>query len=73
MFERESTLNSRHRQARLTGGKIEGGGGGKRASATAATVHPIGLPADKLASGRTKCETTCKLVKQGGNCPEAGQ
>eukprot|EP00959_Pyramimonas_sp_CCMP1952_P450936 9441298-Pyramimonas_sp.AAC.1 len=71
--EHESTLNSRDRQARLTGGKNEGGGGGRRASATAATVHRLGMPTDKLASGRTKCETTCKFVKQGKTCPEAGQ
>eukprot|EP00959_Pyramimonas_sp_CCMP1952_P234059 4891051-Pyramimonas_sp.AAC.1 len=71
--EHESTLNSRNRQARLTGEANEGGGGGRRASAMAATVHRLGLPADKLASGRTKGETTCKFVKQGENCPEAGQ
>eukprot|EP00959_Pyramimonas_sp_CCMP1952_P287329 6009145-Pyramimonas_sp.AAC.1 len=29
--EHESTFTSRHRQARLSGGKVEGGGGGKRA------------------------------------------
>eukprot|EP00959_Pyramimonas_sp_CCMP1952_P152791 3196729-Pyramimonas_sp.AAC.1 len=48
----ESTLHSRSRQARLTGGSNEGVGGGKRASAMAATVHRFGLPTDKSASGR---------------------
>eukprot|EP00959_Pyramimonas_sp_CCMP1952_P038203 799462-Pyramimonas_sp.AAC.1 len=71
--EHESTLYSRSRQARLTGGTKEGGGGGRRASAMAATVHRLGPPTDKLASGRTKGETTCKFVKQGKNFPEAGQ
>eukprot|EP00959_Pyramimonas_sp_CCMP1952_P215686 4511624-Pyramimonas_sp.AAC.1 len=51
----------------------EGGGGGKGAPAMAATVHRLGLPAEKLASGRMKGETTCKFVKKGKNCPEAGQ
>eukprot|EP00959_Pyramimonas_sp_CCMP1952_P181297 3790828-Pyramimonas_sp.AAC.1 len=59
--QHEPTLNSRNRQARLTGGTNEGGGGGKRASAMAATVHRLGLPTDKTASGRKKTtsETTC--------------
>eukprot|EP00959_Pyramimonas_sp_CCMP1952_P451731 9458054-Pyramimonas_sp.AAC.1 len=39
----------------------------------AATAHRLGLPTDKLASGRTKGETTCNCVKQGKNYPEAGQ
>eukprot|EP00959_Pyramimonas_sp_CCMP1952_P123886 2589951-Pyramimonas_sp.AAC.1 len=69
----ESTLNSRNSQARLTGGENMGGGGGKSASAMAATVHRLGLPTDKLASGRTTGQTSCKFVKQGKNCPEAGQ
>eukprot|EP00959_Pyramimonas_sp_CCMP1952_P312930 6550282-Pyramimonas_sp.AAC.1 len=47
--ESESTLNSRDRQARLTGGINEGGGGGRRASATAATAHRLGSPTDKTA------------------------
>eukprot|EP00959_Pyramimonas_sp_CCMP1952_P040653 850001-Pyramimonas_sp.AAC.1 len=37
--EHESTLNSRNRQAHLTGEKSEGGGGGRRASAMAATIQ----------------------------------
>eukprot|EP00959_Pyramimonas_sp_CCMP1952_P169253 3535967-Pyramimonas_sp.AAC.2 len=48
-------------------------GAEKRASAMAATVHRLGLPTDKLACGRTKGGATCKFVKQGENCPEAGQ
>eukprot|EP00959_Pyramimonas_sp_CCMP1952_P151932 3178948-Pyramimonas_sp.AAC.1 len=39
ILEHESTLNSRSRQARLTGGMNEGGGGGRRASAMAARMH----------------------------------
>eukprot|EP00959_Pyramimonas_sp_CCMP1952_P021645 456541-Pyramimonas_sp.AAC.1 len=71
--EHESTLNFRSRQSCLSGGKNEGGGGGKRVSAMAATIQRLGLPADKLASGQTNGETTCKFVKQGKNCLEAGQ
>eukprot|EP00959_Pyramimonas_sp_CCMP1952_P320860 6714482-Pyramimonas_sp.AAC.1 len=71
--ERESTLNPRRRQDRLAGGMNEGGGGGRRASAMAATAHRLGLRTDKTASGRTKGETTCKFVKPGEICPEAGQ
>eukprot|EP00959_Pyramimonas_sp_CCMP1952_P211671 4429568-Pyramimonas_sp.AAC.1 len=56
----ESTLSSRNRQARLAGGTNEGGGDGRRASAMAATIHRLGLPTDKTASGRTKGEATCK-------------
>eukprot|EP00959_Pyramimonas_sp_CCMP1952_P271636 5678983-Pyramimonas_sp.AAC.1 len=51
----------------------EGGGGGKRASAIAVTVHWLGLSTDETAGGRAKGGTTCRCVKQGGNCPEAGQ
>eukprot|EP00959_Pyramimonas_sp_CCMP1952_P045446 949343-Pyramimonas_sp.AAC.1 len=39
----------------------------------AATIQRLGLSTDKLASGRAKCEMTCALVKEGKNCPEAGQ
>eukprot|EP00959_Pyramimonas_sp_CCMP1952_P282156 5897615-Pyramimonas_sp.AAC.1 len=58
--EHESTLDSRSRQARLTGGMNEGGGGGRRISAMAAMLHRVGLPTDKTASGRAKGETACK-------------
>eukprot|EP00959_Pyramimonas_sp_CCMP1952_P140810 2947072-Pyramimonas_sp.AAC.1 len=39
----------------------------------AATIQRLGLPADKLARGRTEGETTCEFVKQGEIRPEAGQ
>eukprot|EP00959_Pyramimonas_sp_CCMP1952_P059984 1253143-Pyramimonas_sp.AAC.1 len=58
MSEHESTVDSRNRQAGLSGGMNEGGGGGRRASAMAATARRSGLPTDKTASGRTTCETT---------------
>eukprot|EP00959_Pyramimonas_sp_CCMP1952_P131813 2755882-Pyramimonas_sp.AAC.1 len=69
--EHEATPDPRNRQARLPGGKSEGDGGGQRASAMAATIQRIGLPAGKLASGRTKSEATCQFVRPGKNCPEA--
>eukprot|EP00959_Pyramimonas_sp_CCMP1952_P247711 5178466-Pyramimonas_sp.AAC.1 len=47
-MKREPTLNSRNRQARLSGGKVEGGGGGRRAPAMAATIQRLGLPADRF-------------------------
>eukprot|EP00959_Pyramimonas_sp_CCMP1952_P056423 1178245-Pyramimonas_sp.AAC.1 len=71
--ERESTFNSRSKQPRLSGGNIEGGGDGQRAFAMAATIQRLGLPTDKLASGRTKSETTCTFMRQAKNCPGAGQ
>eukprot|EP00959_Pyramimonas_sp_CCMP1952_P003010 62217-Pyramimonas_sp.AAC.1 len=71
--EHESTLDSRNRQARLTGGMNEGGGGRRSASAMAAAAYRLGLPGDKLASERTKGETTCIFVRQGENCPAVGQ
>eukprot|EP00959_Pyramimonas_sp_CCMP1952_P110784 2317648-Pyramimonas_sp.AAC.1 len=51
----------------------EGAGGGRRASAMAATTHRLALPTDKSASGRTQGDATCRFVKQEKICPEAGQ
>eukprot|EP00959_Pyramimonas_sp_CCMP1952_P171105 3575205-Pyramimonas_sp.AAC.1 len=73
---RESTLSQRARQARLGGGGDNGNDNRRYANVKAApaeVVARLGEPTDVMKSGLTKGETTCKFVRKGQTCPNAGQ
>eukprot|EP00959_Pyramimonas_sp_CCMP1952_P248707 5198838-Pyramimonas_sp.AAC.1 len=72
----ESTLNQRARQARLGGGGGNGYDNRRNANGKAAPAEVaarLGEPTDVMKSGLTMGETTCKFVRKGQTCPNAGE
>eukprot|EP00959_Pyramimonas_sp_CCMP1952_P026894 564654-Pyramimonas_sp.AAC.1 len=72
----ESTLNHRARQTRLGGGGSNCYDNRRNANGKAAPAEVaarLGEPMDVMKSGLTKGGATCKFVRKGQACPNAGQ
>eukprot|EP00959_Pyramimonas_sp_CCMP1952_P215548 4509146-Pyramimonas_sp.AAC.1 len=72
----EGAWNQRARQTRLGGGESNSYDNRRNANCKAAPAEVaarLGKPADVMKSGLTRGETTCKFVRKGQTCPNAGQ